>query len=42
MNEEMKEMLEVIQKYHSTLLRSSYERYFAPNIPDKIIKKLFN
>lgn len=40
MTDEMKQMLEVVKKYDSKIVASSYKRYFAPNIPDKILKKV--
>ena len=41
---EMKKMIEVLKRYDSALVKNndSYKRYFAPDIPDKIMKKLIN
>lgn len=41
---EMKKMVETLKKYDLSLVKNnnSYKRYFAPDIPNKIMKKLIN
>ena len=43
-SQEMKSMIEVLKKYSKGLMKnnSSYKHYFAPDIPEKIMKKLIS
>ena len=38
--EEMEQMLEIIKKYEKDILKQNGKRYFAPDIPDKVLKKI--
>lgn len=38
MTEEMKQMLDIIKKYDKA--KTGYKKYYAPDIPDKILKKI--
>lgn len=40
LSEEMKKMIDVVKQYDFALKRNRYKSYIAPDIPDKIIKKL--
>lgn len=42
LSEEMQKMIEVVEKYDGQLQgKASYKRYFAPDIPEKVVEKLF-
>lgn len=40
MTDEMKQMLEVVKEHDASIASSRFKRYFAPDIPEKIIEKI--